>query len=93
MSRSVKKGPFVSFHILEHITSINKKGLRRVIHTWSRSSVIIPIIIGHTVSVYNGNHHVSVFIKDLMVGHKLGEFSRTRLYSRPVKLVKNIKHF
>jgi len=50
-------------------------------------------MIGHTISVYNGNHHVPIFIKDLMVGHKLGEFSRTRVYSRATKIGKNTKRF
>lgn len=93
MFRSIKKGPFVSFHILANINSINKKGGKRVIYTWARSSIIIPVIIGHTVSVYNGNHHVPVFIKDLMVGHKLGEFSRTRVYSTTINISKSIKRF
>jgi len=78
MARSRKKGPFVATHIQEKIISINKKCTKHVVTTWSRISIITPIIVGHTISVYNGRHHVPVFIKDQMVGYKLGEFSVTR---------------
>jgi small subunit ribosomal protein S19 len=80
MSRSIKKGPFVADHLLKKIEKLNIKGTKKVIVTWSRSSTIVPIMIGHTVAVYNGREHIPVFISDKMVGHKLGEFSPTRTF-------------
>lgn len=79
MSRSRKKGPFVSTYIQKKIIDINKNYIKYSVITWSRKSIIIPIIIGHTISVYNGCHYISIFIKDQIIRHKLGEFSWTRL--------------
>lgn len=80
MSRSLKKGPFIADHLLSKIERLNETGSKKVIKTWSRSSTIVPIMIGHTIGVYNGREHYPVFITDQMVGHKLGEFSPTRLF-------------
>lgn len=85
MSRSLKKGPFVAHHLLRKIEKLNSQGEKKVVLTWSRSSTIVPIMIGHTIAVHNGREHIPVFITDQMVGHKLGEFSPTRTFRGHVK--------
>ena len=80
MARSLKKGPFVADHLLKKIESLNAQGEKKVIITWSRASIIVPGMIGHTIAVHNGREHLPVYITDLMVGHKLGEFSPTRTF-------------
>ena len=80
MPRSVKKGPFISDKLLEKIEVMNSRGERKVIKTWSRASTISPEFVGHTVAVHNGNKFIPVYITENMVGHKLGEFSPTRLF-------------
>jgi small subunit ribosomal protein S19 len=80
MPRSLKKGPFVDDSLLRKIEKLNLEGQKKVITTWSRSSTIVPIMIGHTIGVHNGKTHFPVFVTDQMVGHKLGEFSPTRTY-------------
>ena len=85
MPRSIKKGPFVADHLLRKVEKLNSIGKKIVIKTWSRSSVVMPPMIGHTIGVYNGREHIAVFITDQMVGHKLGEFSPTRTYRGHVK--------
>lgn len=79
MTRSLKKGPFIDYHLLKKIrtTNINNK---TAIKTWSRRSMIIPEMIGFTFTVHNGKHFIPVFITENMVGHKLGEFSPTRIF-------------
>ena len=69
-------------HLFKKIEKLNAKGKKVVIQTWSRSSMIIPPMIGHTIGVYNGREHIPVFVTDQMVGHKLGEFSPTRKFVR-----------
>ena len=85
MSRSLKKGPFVADHLLKKIEKLNKLGQKKVIVTWSRASTIVPIMISHTIAVYNGREHIPVFVTDQMVGHKLGEFSPTRTFRGHIK--------
>jgi small subunit ribosomal protein S19 len=81
MGRSLAKGPYIAYHLLKKINKLNKEGKKdETIKTWSRSSTILPIMIGHTISVYNGQKHVPVFITDPLVGHKLGEFVPTRTF-------------
>ena len=80
MARSVKKGPFVDDHLLKKIKDMNKRGEKRVIQTWSRRSTVLPEFIGLTFAVHNGKKFVPVFITEDMVGHKLGEFSPTRIF-------------
>ena len=80
MSRSLKKGPFIDQHLLDKVTKANKENNKKPIKTWSRRSVITPDMLGHTFLVYNGKKHIPVFIVENMVGHKLGEFSPTRLF-------------
>jgi small subunit ribosomal protein S19 len=89
MSRSLKKGPFVAFQILKKIK--DGQGKSETVKTWSRSSTIIPPMIGYTFGVYNGRQHVPVFVTDQMVGHKLGEFSPTRTFRSHIKKDKKAK--
>nr|YP_009184720.1 ribosomal protein S19 [Oogamochlamys gigantea]ALO62816.1 ribosomal protein S19 [Oogamochlamys gigantea] len=91
MTRSLKKGPFVVDHLLKKIEKLNLQGKKIVIKTWSRSSLIVPPFIGHTIAVYNGKEHIPIFITDQMVGHKLGEFSPTRTYRGHAKTDKKSK--
>jgi small subunit ribosomal protein S19 len=91
MSRSLKKGPFVSFSILDKISLLNSKNSRNIILTWSRSSTVLPIMIGHTIAIYNGREHIPILISDQMIGHKLGEFVQTRTYRGHVKSDKKTK--
>lgn len=80
MSRSIKKGPFVQETLLKKINEMNKNGEKKVIKTWSRSSMIFPQMVGHTIAVHDGRKHVPVYISEDMVGHKLGEFVLTRTF-------------
>ena len=85
MPRSLKKGPFVDGHLLKKVDDQNVKNTKVVIKTWSRRSMIIPSMIGHTIAVHDGRKHVPVFITESMIGHKLGEFSPTRTFKGHVK--------
>jgi small subunit ribosomal protein S19 len=85
MPRSLKKGPFVDDHLAKKVEVANDRGSKSVIKTWSRRSMIIPEMIGHTIAVHDGRKHVPVFVTDSMVGHKLGEFAPTRTFRGHVK--------
>ena len=85
MPRSLKKGPFVDDHLLRKVDTLNSKGEKKVIKTWSRRSMIVPDMIGHTIAVHDGRKHVPVFVSDSMVGHKLGEFAPTRTFRGHIK--------
>ena len=85
MSRSIKKGPFVAYHLLKKVNEMEKSGKKDVIKTWSRASTILPMMVGHTIAVYNGRQHVPVFISDQLVGHKLGELVTTRTFRTHIK--------
>tara|TARA_B110000046_G_scaffold111735_1_gene118928 strand:+ start:224 stop:502 length:279 start_codon:yes stop_codon:yes gene_type:complete len=91
MTRSLKKGPFVASYVMEKVESMNASGKKDTIQTWSRTSTILPNMIGHTFAVYNGKQHVPVFVTDQMVGHKLGEFSPTRTFRSHIKKDKKSK--
>ena len=80
MPRSVKKGPFIDEKLLTKVDNMNAEGEKKVIKTWSRASTISPDFVGHTIAVHNGNKFIPVYITENMVGHKLGEFSPTRLF-------------
>ena len=80
MSRSVKKGPFISVKLLKKVEEMNASGDKKVIKTWSRSSTIFPQMVSHTIAVHDGRKHVPVYITEDMVGHKLGEFAPTRAF-------------
>ena len=78
MARSIKKGPYVFHRLLDKIEKVQTSGKKSVIKTWSRSSMIIPDMVGLTIAVHNGKTFIPVFVTENMVGHKLGEFSPTR---------------
>ena len=80
MSRSVKKGPFVEKSLYKKVTEMNKQKDRKMLKTYSRCSTIIPEMVGNTISVYNGKSWIPVYITENLVGHKLGEFSPTRIF-------------
>ena len=91
MGRSIRKGPFIAYQLLEGINNLNESGKKLIIKTWSRSSTILPEMIGHTIAVYNGKQHVPIFISEQIVGHKLGEFAPTRTFRSHVKSDKKVK--
>ncbi len=80
MARSVKKGPYVHESLLKRISAMSSRNEKKVVKTWSRASTIIPDFVGHTFAVHNGNKFIPVYVTENMVGHKLGEFSPTRLF-------------
>lgn len=80
MSRSIKKGPFIEKSLYSRVLAMNKSGEKKMIKTYSRTSTIIPEMVGLTISVYNGKAWVPVYVTENLVGHKLGEFSPTRLF-------------
>ena len=80
MPRSVKKGPFVDYKLIEKIDKMNQTNQKKILKTWSRCSTITPEFVGHTIAVHNGNKMIPVYITENMVGHKLGEFSPTRIF-------------
>jgi small subunit ribosomal protein S19 len=81
MGRSLRKGPFVDHHLLNKVNKQNSAGgSKKPIKTWSRRSMIIPDMVGHTFEVHNGRKFLTVFISENMVGHRLGEFAPTRIF-------------
>ena len=82
MARSLKKGPFVEWKLLEKIDKLNDTNRKKPIKTWSRLSTITPDFVGHTFNVHNGRSFIPVFVTENMVGHKLGEFSPTRVFKK-----------
>ncbi|MFP4429717.1 MAG: 30S ribosomal protein S19 [Spirochaetaceae bacterium] len=80
MSRSIKKGPFIEKSLYSRVVEMNRSGQKKIIKTYSRTSTIIPEMVGLTVSVYNGKTWVPVYVTENLVGHKLGEFSPTRTF-------------
>lgn len=80
MSRSIKKGPFIEKSLYSRVVDMNKSGEKKMIKTYSRTSTIIPEMVGLTVSVYNGKTWIPVYVTENLVGHKLGEFAPTRLF-------------
>ena len=80
MARSVKKGPFVDHHLMKKVETARAASDKRPIKTWSRRSTILPDFVGLTIAVHNGKQHIPVYITENMVGHKLGEFSHTRIF-------------
>ena len=80
MPRSVKKGPYIDLKLQDKVRKMNESGQKKIIKTWSRASTISPEFVGHTIAVHNGNKMIPVYISENMVGHKLGEFSPTRIF-------------
>jgi small subunit ribosomal protein S19 len=91
MSRSLKKSPFVAYHLLKKVNNMNKSDKKDTITTWSRSSTILPSMVGLTIAVYNGKQHVPIFISDQFVGYKLGEFVSTRNFRSHIKTDRKTK--
>lgn len=81
MARSAKKGPYVDAKLLKRVEELNESGAKKVLKTWSRASMIVPQMVGHTIAVHNGRTHVPVYISENMIGHRLGEFSLTRRFT------------
>ncbi len=80
MPRSVKKGPYIDIKLDKKVQQLNDTNQKKIIKTWARSSTITPDYVGHTIAVHNGNKMIPVYISENMVGHKLGEFSPTRIF-------------
>lgn len=80
MARSIKKGPFVDYFLIEKIEKMEKTGVKKPIKTWSRRSMIMPEFVGYTFQIHNGKTFVSIFVSENMVGHRLGEFAPTRTF-------------
>ena len=93
MARSLKKGPYIDPKLEKKVNNLSKSDKKQVIKTWSRRSVISPDMVGLTIAVHNGKQHIPVYVTENMVGHKLGEFSPTRIFKshsgdRKAKVVK-----
>ena len=80
MPRSIKKGPYIHYKLLKKVRELNEKNQKKIVKTYSRSSTISPEFVGHTIAVHNGKNMIPVYISENMVGHKLGEFSPTRIF-------------
>ncbi len=80
MSRSLKKGIYTDEKLMDKVKLAKESGDRKPIKTWARRSTIIPEMVGMTFDVHNGKKHISVFVTEAMVGHRLGEFSPTRTF-------------
>jgi len=80
MARSIKKGAFVDDHLIKKVAALNAAREKRVVKTWSRRSTVVPDMVGHTIAVHNGRKFIPVYVAENMVGHKLGEFSPTRIF-------------
>jgi len=80
VARSVWKGPFVDGYLLKKVDQLRDSGKHTIVKTWSRRSTIIPPFVGVTFGVYNGRKFIPVLVTEEMIGHKLGEFSPTRVF-------------
>ncbi len=80
MARSIRKGPFIDYHLISKVEAAIESKSKKPIKTWSRRSTIVPEMIDLTIAVHNGKEHIPVYITDNMVGHKLGEFAMTRTF-------------
>jgi small subunit ribosomal protein S19 len=80
MSRSSKKGPYVDAKLLKKINKLNERNEKQVIKTWARASVIVPEMVEHTLAIHDGRKHLPIYITEVMVGHRLGEFVPTRIF-------------
>src|SRR4030081_3578601 len=80
MARSLKKGPYIAYHLDKKVGKMIEGKKKTAIKTWARSSMISPEFVGNTFAVHNGNKFIPVYITENMVGHKLGEFAATRLF-------------
>ena len=80
MPRSLRKGPFVDLHLMKKVEKAKETNDKRPIKTWSRRSMVMPDMVGLTISVHTGRQHIPIFVSEDMVGHKLGEFAPTRTF-------------
>jgi small subunit ribosomal protein S19 len=80
MSRSLKKGPYVTESLLRKVQAMNARGEKRVLKTWARDCTVVPEMLGHTIAVHDGRKHVPVLVTEELIGHKLGEFAPTRTF-------------
>jgi small subunit ribosomal protein S19 len=80
MARSLRKGPYVYYKLQRKVDALNESGKKKVVKTWSRSSMITPDFVGHTFAVHNGKQFIPVYVTENMVGHRLGEFAPTRTF-------------
>ncbi len=80
MARSLKKGPYVDEKLYRKVEKLNQQGKREPMKTWARACTIVPEFVGHTFKVHNGRAFNDVFVTEDMVGHKLGEFSFSRMF-------------
>ena len=90
MGRSTKKGPFIDQKLLKKVMTQKGTGKKDPIKTWARASQIPPEFVGHTFQVHNGRNFIDVFVSEVMVGHRLGEFSPTRTFRGHGRVVKRI---
>ena len=85
-NRSLKKGFFVDHHLIDKVRKQNDSGAKKPMKTWSRRSMIVPEMVGHTFELHNGHKFLNVFVSENMVGHRLGEFAPTRVFKgHPLK--------
>ena len=80
MARSLKKGPYVDEKLATKVRALNNSGVKRVIKTWARASMVTPDMVGHSIAVHNGKQFLTIYVDENMVGHKLGEFAPTRTF-------------
>jgi small subunit ribosomal protein S19 len=80
MGRSLKKGPYIDPKLEKKVESLSSSSKKQVIKTWSRKTTISPSFVGLTFAVHNGQKFIPIYISENMVGHKLGEFSPTRIF-------------
>ncbi|WP_373002671.1 30S ribosomal protein S19 [Sulfurimonas sp.] len=80
MARSVKKGPFIDDHLMKKVEAAKAEGNKKPIKTWSRRSMVLPVMVGLTLNVHNGRQFIPVYITENHIGYKLGEFSPTRTF-------------
>ncbi len=80
MARSTKKGAFVDTHLMRKVEELNQRNEKKVVRSWSRRSTVHPEMVGHTIALHNGKKFIPVYLTENMVGHKLGEFSPTRIF-------------
>jgi len=80
MTRSLKKGPYVDAKLFAKVEKLDGTGKKEPIKTWARACTIVPEFVGHTFMVHNGKTFLKVFVTEEMVGHKMGEFSQTRIF-------------
>jgi small subunit ribosomal protein S19 len=81
MGRSLRKGPFVDYHVMDKVEKAKASNDKKAIKTWSRRSMILPEMIGLTFAVHNGKKFIPVYVTENMVGHKLGEFAPSRTFA------------